>query len=119
MVTTNWAVSGFRDACFSIADTDSRRRRLCCVVGGRYRWRVRRFGVLLGISGAGAGIGLVSVSPWSSNNPSAATFGALAAAWFTAVQLFASGYLAGRLSFMFLLSHSDAILRLAEVEQMT
>ena len=48
----------------------------------------------------GAGIGLVSVSPWSNNNVSVATFGILAAAWFIAVQLFASGvggYLAGRL----------------------
>ena len=48
----------------------------------------------------GAGIGLISVSPWSSNNPSVTTFGVLAAAWFIAVQLFAcgvGGYLAGRL----------------------
>jgi hypothetical protein len=48
----------------------------------------------------GAGIGLVSVSPWSSNNPSATTFGVLAGAWFIAVQLFSSGiggYLSGRL----------------------
>jgi hypothetical protein len=48
----------------------------------------------------GAGIGLVSVSPWSVSNPSVATFGTLAAAWFIAVQLFAcglGGYLAGRL----------------------
>ena len=46
----------------------------------------------------GAGIGLVSVSPWSSNNPSVTTFTVLAAAWFIAVQLFASGvggYIAG------------------------
>ena len=39
----------------------------------------------------GAGIGLVSVSPWSNNNVSVTTFGILAAAWFIAVQLFASG----------------------------
>jgi hypothetical protein len=48
----------------------------------------------------GAGIGLVSVSPWSTSNGSVATFSALAAAWFVAVQLFAfglGGYLAGRL----------------------
>lgn len=47
----------------------------------------------------GAGIGLVSVSPWSTN-VSVTTFGILAAAWFVATQLFASGvggYLAGRL----------------------
>jgi hypothetical protein len=37
----------------------------------------------------GAGIGLVSVSPWSNNNVSVTTFGILAAAWFIAVQLFA------------------------------
>ena len=35
----------------------------------------------------GAGIGLISVSPWSSNNPSVTTFTVLAAAWFIAVQL--------------------------------
>ncbi len=48
----------------------------------------------------GAGIGLVSVSPWSTNNVSVTTFGILAAAWFIAVQLFSSGVngcLAGRL----------------------
>jgi hypothetical protein len=54
----------------------------------------------LALVALGAGIGLVSVSPWSSNNPSVTTFTVLAAAWFIAVQLFASGvggYLAGRL----------------------
>jgi len=48
----------------------------------------------------GAGVGLGSVSPWSASRGLAATFGALAAAWFVAVQLFAcglGGYLAGRL----------------------
>jgi hypothetical protein len=48
----------------------------------------------------GAGIGLVSISPWSHDNLSVTTFGMLAAAWFLAVQLFSSGlggYLAGRL----------------------
>ena len=47
----------------------------------------------------GAGLGLVSIPPWSTNNASVTTFGILAAAWFIAVQLFASavcGYLAGR-----------------------
>jgi hypothetical protein len=39
----------------------------------------------------GAGIGLVSVSPRSTNNVSVTTFGILAAAWFIAVQLFVSG----------------------------
>ena len=54
----------------------------------------------LALVALGAGIGLVSVSPWSSNNPSVTTFTVLAAAWFIAVQLFASGvggYIAGRL----------------------
>jgi hypothetical protein len=48
----------------------------------------------------GAGIGLVSISPWSNNNASVTTFGILAAVWLIAVQLFSSGiggYLAGRL----------------------
>ena len=54
----------------------------------------------LALLALGAGLGLVSVSPWSSNNMSVATFGVLAGAWFIAVQLFSSGiggYLAGRL----------------------
>ena len=54
----------------------------------------------LALVALGAGIGLVSVSPWSTNNPSVTTFGVLAAAWFIAVQLFSSGvggYIAGRL----------------------
>src|SRR6202021_1950255 len=54
----------------------------------------------LALVALGAGIGLVSVSPWSSNNPSVTPFTVLAAAWFIAVQLFASGiggYVAGRL----------------------
>src|SRR5271155_6154697 len=60
----------------------------------------------------GAGIGLVSVSPWSHNNVSVATFGALAAAWFIAVQLFASGvggYLAGRLRTRWVSVHNDEV----------
>jgi hypothetical protein len=59
----------------------------------------------------GAGIGLVSVSPWS-NNVSVATFGILAAAWFIAVQLFASGvggYLAGRLRTRWVSVHTDEV----------
>lgn len=58
----------------------------------------------------GAGIGLVSVSPWSTNNASVTTFGALAAAWFVAVQLFAfglGGYLAGRLREPWSSTHAD------------
>ena len=60
----------------------------------------------------GAGIGLGSVSPWSTNNVSVATFGILAAAWFSAVQLFASGvggYLAGRLRTRWVSVHTDEV----------
>ena len=60
----------------------------------------------------GAGIGLVSVSPWSNNNASVTTFGVLAAAWFIAVQLFASGvggYLAGRLRTRWASVHTDEV----------
>jgi hypothetical protein len=60
----------------------------------------------------GAGIGLGSVSPWSTNNVSVATFGILAAAWFIAVQLFASGvggYLAGRLRTRWVSVHTDEV----------
>jgi hypothetical protein len=60
----------------------------------------------------GAGIGLGSVSPWSSNNPSVVTFGVLAAAWLVAVQLFASGiggYLAGRLRVGWVGAHTDEV----------
>jgi hypothetical protein len=47
----------------------------------------------------GCGIGLSSVSPWSSANPAATTFTLLAAVWLIIVQWLASatgGYLAGR-----------------------
>jgi hypothetical protein len=60
----------------------------------------------------GAGLGLVSISPWSSNNASVTTFGVLAAAWFIAVQLFASGvggYLAGRLRTRWVMTHTDEV----------
>ncbi len=60
----------------------------------------------------GAGIGLGSFSPWSHNNPSVTTFGILAAAWFIAVQLFASGvggYLAGRLRTRWVNVHNDEV----------
>ena len=60
----------------------------------------------------GAGIGLVSVSPWSNNNASVTTFGVLAAAWFIAVQLFTSGvggYLAGRLRTRWARVHTDEV----------
>jgi hypothetical protein len=60
----------------------------------------------------GAGLGLVSVSPWSHNNASVTTFGILAAAWFIAVQLFTSGvggYLAGRLRTRWASVHNDEV----------
>ena len=66
----------------------------------------------LALVALGAGIGLVSVSPWSSNNPSVTTFGVLAAAWFIAVQLFASGvggYIAGRLRTRWARVHTDEV----------
>jgi hypothetical protein len=66
----------------------------------------------LALVALGAGIGLVSISPWSSNNPSATTFGVLAATWFIAVQLFASGiggYIAGRLRTGWARAHTDEI----------
>jgi hypothetical protein len=66
----------------------------------------------LALMALGAGIGLVSVSPWSSNNPSVTTFGVLAVAWFIAVQLFASGaggYLAGRLRTSWARVHTDEV----------
>ena len=66
----------------------------------------------LALVALGAGIGLISVSPWSSNNPSATTFGVLAAAWFIAVELFASGvggYLAGRLRTSWARVHTDEV----------
>jgi hypothetical protein len=60
----------------------------------------------------GAGIGLVSVSPWSNNNVSATTFGILAAAWLIAIQLFTAGlggYLAGRLRTRWVSVHTDEV----------
>ena len=68
--------------------------------------------VIAGAFAASAGIGLISVSPWSSNNPSVTTFGVLAAAWFIAVQLFAcgvGGYLAGRLRTKWARAHTDEV----------
>ena len=66
----------------------------------------------LALVALGAGIGLISVSPWSTNNPSVTTFGVLAAAWFIAVQLFSSGvggYIAGRLRTRWARAHTDEI----------
>ena len=66
----------------------------------------------LALLALGAGLGLVSVSPWSGNGVSAATFGILAAAWLIAIQLFASGvggYIAGRLRTVWVNTHSDEV----------
>jgi hypothetical protein len=55
----------------------------------------------------GAGIGIVSVSPWSTTNVSVTTFG-----WFIAVQLFASGvggYRGGRLRTRWVSVHKDEV----------
>jgi hypothetical protein len=60
----------------------------------------------------GAGIGLGSVSPWATNNPSPTTFGILVAAWLLAVQLFAygvGGYMAGRLRTRWVGTPSDEV----------
>ena len=66
----------------------------------------------LALLALGAGLGLVSVSPWSTNNASVTTFGILAAAWFIAAQLFASGvggYIAGRLRTRWVGTHTDEV----------
>jgi hypothetical protein len=60
----------------------------------------------------GTGIGLSSVSPWSSSNPSATTFTLLAAVWLIVVQWLSSGlggYLAGRLRTKWARLHTDEV----------
>ncbi|QJP13265.1 hypothetical protein G3545_06140 [Starkeya sp. ORNL1] len=60
----------------------------------------------------GAGLGLVSISPWSNSGVSATTLGVLAVAWLLAVQLFASGvggYIAGRLRTTWVGVHTDEV----------
>jgi hypothetical protein len=60
----------------------------------------------------GAGIGLSSVSPWSSSNPSATTFTVLTAVWLIIVQWLSSGlggYLAGRLRTKWTRLHTDEV----------
>jgi hypothetical protein len=60
----------------------------------------------------GAGLGLVSISPWSNSGVSATTLGVLAVAWLLAVQLFASGvggFIAGRLRTSWVGVHSDEV----------
>jgi hypothetical protein len=60
----------------------------------------------------GAGIGLSSVSPWSSSNPTVTTFTLLAAVWLIIVQWLSSGlggYLAGRLRTKWVGLHTDEV----------
>jgi hypothetical protein len=59
----------------------------------------------LALLALGAGLGLVSVSPWSSSNVSATTFGVLMAAWLFACGI--GGYLAGRLRTRWVNIHTD------------
>src|SRR6476660_5523074 len=60
----------------------------------------------------GTGIGLSSVSPWSSSNLSSTTFTLLAAVWLIIVQWLSSGlggYLAGRLRTKWTTLHTDEV----------
>jgi len=60
----------------------------------------------------GTGIGLSSISPWTSSNPSATTFTLLAAGWLIIVQWLSSGlggYLAGRLRTKWTALHTDEV----------
>jgi hypothetical protein len=60
----------------------------------------------------GAGIGLVSVSPWSNSGASGTTVGILAILWSIAIPLFAyavGGYLAGRLRTQWVGVHTDEV----------
>ena len=60
----------------------------------------------------GSGLGLSSVSPWSSANPTAKTFTLLAAVWLIIVQWLSSatgGYLAGRLRTRWVGLHTDEV----------
>ena len=69
-------------------------------------------GLSLALLTLGAGVGLVSVSPWSTTKVSVTTFGILAAAWFIAIPLFASGvggYLVGRLRTCWVSVHTDEV----------
>jgi hypothetical protein len=60
----------------------------------------------------GAGIGLVSISPWSNSGASSTTVGILAIVWSIAIPLFAyavGGYLAGRLRTQWVGLHTDEV----------
>jgi hypothetical protein len=61
----------------------------------------------------GPGLGLTTVSPWSFNNPSPATFGTAAAIWLVVTQWLSSafgGYLSGRLRTKWVGIRTDEVL---------
>jgi hypothetical protein len=65
--------------------------------------------VLLGL---GSGLGLASVSPWSTRNPSLTTFTAMMAIWLIVVHWIASGlggYMTGRLRTKWVNLHTDEV----------
>jgi NADPH:quinone reductase len=68
-------------------------------VGSRHSWGVAAVALTLILVALGTGIGLSSVSPWSSSNPSATTFTLLAAVWLVIVQWLSSG-LGGYLAYV-------------------
>jgi hypothetical protein len=78
------------------------------VIGGA----VAALGITLLLVALGSGIGLSSASPWSSANPTAATFTLLAAVWLIIVQWLSSamgGYIAGRLRTKWVGVHTDEV----------
>ncbi|HEY2615967.1 MAG TPA: hypothetical protein VGI78_01380 [Acetobacteraceae bacterium] len=78
------------------------------VIGGA----VAALSITLLLVALGSGIGLTSVSPWSSANPSATTLTLLAAVWLIIVQWLSSamgGYLAGRLRTKWVGLHTDEV----------
>jgi hypothetical protein len=95
-----------------LADADSSRSQSAvswaAVVGGA----VGALGITLLLVALGSGIGLSSVSPWSSANPTATTFTLVAAVWLIIVQWLSSamgGYLAGRLRTKWVGVHTDEV----------
>src|SRR4051795_6098462 len=78
------------------------------IIGGA----VTAVAITLLLVALGSGIGLASVSPWSSANPSSTTFTLLAAVWLIIVQWLSSGlggYLAGRLRTKWTSLHTDEV----------
>jgi hypothetical protein len=60
----------------------------------------------------GSGLGFASVSPWYNSNPSATTFGVVAAVWLIVVQWLSAafgGYLTGRLRTKWVGVHTDEV----------